>query len=111
MNEITSVKWYFPPTKNRKGQTRDDYDIKAVILLETNLINESLIITSDLHSHTQEVFTLLDDYVYLDKFIVICAGDMAGINTFGSNGDPTDYYEEMLTKCHELYFIQGNHDL
>ena len=111
MQEIISVEWKFPPSKNRKGQTRHEYDIKTVHLLATDLIKGPTIIISDLHCHTNKVFALLDEYVCLDKFTVICAGDMAGTSIFGSDGDPTIFYEDMLSKCGELYFSQGNHDL
>ena len=36
---------------------------------------------------------------------------MAGTGIYGSDGDPTVFYEDMLSKCGELYFSQGNHDL
>ena len=111
MQEITSVDWKFPPSKNRNGKTRHDYDTKTVHLLMTDLIKGPTIVMSDLHCHTEKVFALLDQYIHLDKFTVICAGDMAGTSTFGSDGDPTTFYEDMLSKCGELYFAQGNHDL
>jgi Icc-related predicted phosphoesterase len=111
MQEITYVTWKFPPSMNRKGKTRDIYDTKTVFLLNTDIIKGPTIIMSDLHCHTNVVFTLLDKYVCLDKFTVICAGDMAGTKIFGSDGDPTIFYEDILSKCGELYFAQGNHDL
>jgi Icc-related predicted phosphoesterase len=109
--EIKNVIWYFPPTKNRVGKSRKDFDTKSIILVTTDIVNGPTIVTSDLHSHTQSVFNKLDEYVQLDRFTVICAGDMAGAQIFGSDGDPTNYYEYMLSKCGELYFVQGNHDL
>ena len=111
MEEIGHYKWRFPPTKSRNGKIRNENDIKSVILLRSDLVNGPTIITSDLHSHTYKVFSLLDEYIHLDQFTIICAGDMSGAPVFGSDGDPTKYYEYMLERCGELYFSQGNHDM
>lgn len=108
--EIKKVTWYFPPSKNKNGETRRKYDEKMLILIETDIINSPCIITSDLHGHTQRVFNLMDKYINLDKFTVLCAGDMAGTWLYGTDGDPTEFYEYMLSKCQELFFVAGNHD-
>ena len=36
---------------------------------------------------------------------------MAGTLTMGTDGDPTDFYKQLLEKCKEFYFVQGNHDM
>lgn len=111
INEINKVRWHFPPTRSRGGNTRGEFDIKTVILATTDLLAGPTIITSDLHSHTKMVFNLLEKYVKLENFTVIAAGDMAGAQVFGSDGDPTEDYDFMIEKCGEFYFSQGNHDL
>lgn len=111
INEIDRVRWNFPPTKSRSGNTRGKHDLKTVILTTTDLLGGPTIITSDLHSHTKQVFYLLEKYLKLENFTVIAAGDMAGAQIFGSDGDPTEDYEYMIERCGEFYFSQGNHDL
>ena len=108
INEIIRTTLHFPPSKNRKGDVRKKYDEKIIILVKTDLVDEPCIITSDLHGHTQRVFNLLDSYFHLNKFTIICAGDMAGTWLYGTDGDPTEQYEFMLNKCGEFYFVQGN---
>lgn len=111
MNEVQKVRWRFPPTKTRSGNTRGEFDVKTVILATTDLLAGPTIITADLHSHTKQVFYLLEKYLKLEYFTVIAAGDMAGAQVFGSDGDPTEDYEFMIERCGEFYFSQGNHDL
>lgn len=108
--ELLTIKWCFPPSKNRKGLSRGSNDIKTVIVIETDLFSEPTIATSDLHSWTKHSFELLDEYFKLENFVVITAGDMAGEPVFGVDGNPTDYYIYMKERCKEFYFIQGNHD-
>lgn len=106
-----SVNWYFPPTKNRNGVARKDYDIKKVMIIETELFNEPVIAMSDIHSHTPELVVMLDEFVNLDQFVVLTAGDMAGEHIMGTDGIPTTEYEYLSRRAKEFYFVQGNHDL
>lgn len=66
---------------------------------------------SDMHSHTQEIIKYLKENIVLAKYYVITLGDMWGNYISGSDGDPTSYYQEILTNSAGLYIIQGNHDL
>jgi Icc-related predicted phosphoesterase len=111
MKEISINKWLYPPTVNRKGKSRDKWDTKDIIVVETDLVDHPTIFTSDLHTYPAIVFRQLNDYLHLDKFVVIAVGDMAGDAVFGSNGDPTESYKYMGEKAMEFYFVQGNHDL
>ncbi len=111
-NEIQHVVWNMPPSRNRNGFTRGEYDRKHIIVIESDMFGTTpTLITSDLHSCCNSVFKLLDMYFRLDKFLVITAGDMAGPPIFGYDGDPTEDYEFMLSKAKQFYFVQGNHDL
>lgn len=106
-----SAKWYFPPTVNRKGDAKYDYDIKNIMVIETELFDEPVIAMSDIHSHTPELVVMLDEFVNLDQFVVITAGDMAGEHIMGSDGIPTPEYQYINNRAKEFYFVQGNHDL
>jgi len=111
MKKIKSVSWHFPPTTNRRGIARRKHDIKHVLIVETELFAEPTVIMSDIHAQTPELVKLLDEYLHLDKFVMLTAGDMAGENIFGTDGDPTPEYEFLNSRCKEFYFVQGNHDL
>jgi hypothetical protein len=69
--------------------------------------------TSDLHSHSIELFRRLETVLDLSDFHVITAGDMSGklIKGPDSDSDTTPFYKEILPKVKSLYLIQGNHDL
>lgn len=111
MNELQSVSWHFPPCTNRHGVSRYKYDIKHVKIVETELFGEPTVIMSDIHSKTPELVKILNEYLHLDKFVVLTAGDMAGEDIFGTDGDPTPSYKYLNEICKEFYFVQGNHDL
>lgn len=104
--------WLFPPTRNRFGKARSEHDIKSLIFVESkDCFPEPTMICSDLHSHTLDVFKRLDNEIDLSLLNVICVGDMAGQGIYGSDGDPTEYYQFLFQKVKSLYIIQGNHDL
>lgn len=108
--ETTNMK--YPPTKNRAGRTRGAHDIKTLIRIKTDLVKVPTLITSDLHSHTEAVFNDLQARgIDLSQYMIITAGDMAGDLIYGSDGDPTEYYAMINSKCDKFYIIQGNHDL
>lgn len=109
--EITDVKdLKYPPTRNRRGQTRYPNDIKTVIWIKTNIVKVPTLVTSDLHSHSEAVFNDLEKLVKLSDYQIITLGDMAGDMIYGSDGDPTPTYQR-LNKQNNLYIVQGNHDL
>jgi Icc-related predicted phosphoesterase len=110
MNIKESAKWYFPPTTNRKGTAKREYDSKTVMIIESNLFDHPLIAMSDMHSQTPELLVMLDEFVNLDKFVVLTAGDMSGAHIRGSDGTPTLDYEFLAQRSREFYFVQGNHD-
>jgi predicted phosphodiesterase len=73
---------------------------------------QRIILTSDLHTKGLEVFKLLNDQGYLKDTVVLCAGDMCGDGTKGTNMDAMPLYKFILsTNVSYLYFVQGNHDL
>ena len=112
MKILKHIVWNMPASTNRKGFSRSAHDQKHVIVVETDIFGDvPTIITSDLHAWCGSVFKLLDEYISLEHFLVITAGDMAGPPIFGYDGDPTEEYEFMLEKANEFYFVQGNHDL
>ena len=111
MDIISTHRWRYPPTVNRHGNSKSKCDIKEIIEIQSPLFDHPTIITSDLHTYAPEVFRQLNEFVYLDKFIVLAAGDMAGIAKFGSDGDPTESYKYMAARAKEFHFVQGNHDL
>jgi Icc-related predicted phosphoesterase len=126
--------WYFPPTTNKRGESRDPYDTKSIVVMETELFSEPTIAMSDIHSHTPELLPMLEKFVNLNEFVVLTMGDMAGpkisncvgnfgsekfnfkqtlsgLHVFGADGDPTKEYEFLAERTKEFYFVQGNHDL
>lgn len=101
----------YPPTVNRSGKTRSTNDIKSIITVKTNLVNVPTLIASDLHSHTEKVLNDLEsNNIDISKYLVLTLGDMAGDGVFGSDGDPTEFYERIVTTS-KLHLVQGNHDL
>ena len=111
INEIKKVDWYFKPTRNKHGKARRLFDIKTVSVCENTLFRQPTMLISDLHSHTENVINLLDQYFNLNEFTILTCGDMAGESIFGSDGIPYPYYQQLHEKCKEFYFVQGNHDL
>lgn len=112
MNDIIeNVTWSFPPTYNRNGRSRAPYDTISIIKIHSDLFTEPTIVMSDIHGNTNELIHMLNEYVNLSKFIVITAGDMAGQHLYGSDGDPSDYYEFLKNQSLQFYYVQGNHDL
>ena len=104
----------FRPTTNKYGQSKFPYDSKELIYIDTNLFNIPVIITSDLHSHSIELFERLrETNIDLTKYIIIMVGDMAGNYIRGSDGNPTEFYNYLLEeiKVKDIIIIQGNHDL
>lgn len=111
MNVKQSTNWYFPPTTNRKGDAKNQYDIKTVMIIESDLFDEPVIAMSDIHGQTPELVVILDEFVNLNQFVVLTAGDMSGDNTRGTDGIPTPEYQFLADRAKEFYFVQGNHDL
>ena len=111
MDNYELKKILLPPTRNKRGETRGENDVKEIIYFENNLFEENVIFMSDMHSHTMEVFEYLDKNLILKDYIIICTGDMWGNYIFGNDGDPTEYYKWMNERARALYIIQGNHDL
>tara|TARA_A100001015_G_scaffold293265_1_gene369652 strand:- start:545 stop:1258 length:714 start_codon:yes stop_codon:yes gene_type:complete len=105
--------WKFKPTTNKWGYSKYKNDVKEILKIDTDIFNTKCIITSDLHSHSIELFERLNDKINLKNYIVIIAGDMAGNYIRGSDGNPTEFYNLLLKKYHvkDLIIIQGNHDL
>ena len=104
--------WFYPPTTNKSGiATRGPFDIKEFILIYSDLFILPTLIMSDLHSHSFQIANSLNDCLNLDKFVVLCAGDMTGEGIFGSDGNPFDTYKLFAEQAKEFYFVQGNHDL
>ena len=104
----------FRPTTNKYGQSKFPYDSKELLYINTNLFNIPVIITSDLHSHSIELFERLrETNIDLTKYIIIMVGDMAGNYIRGSDGNPTEFYNYLLEeiKVKDIIIIQGNHDL
>lgn len=102
---------YYPPTKNRAGNTKAPFDTKEVIKIKTSLVNTPTIITSDLHSHSFKVFEHLENELDLLLYDIYTVGDMSGEMIYGSDGDSTPLYRRIQSLCNHLYIIQGNHDL
>jgi Icc-related predicted phosphoesterase len=111
MRIISNVDWQFPPTLNRKGYSRDQHDIKTVLVVESDLYNHPTIAMSDIHSHTAAVIERLKRSIDLSKCTVITAGDMAGQMVFGSDGDPTADLLYLNSLSDAFYFVHGNHDV
>ena len=111
MEIMEKYKWHFPPTTNKQGISHYKHDIKDVIITNTTLFRDPTIIMSDIHGNTPKLVKILDEHINLGEFIVLTAGDMAGENIFGSDGNPTPEYEFLNEKSKEFYFVQGNHDL
>ena len=112
-NVIKEEVWKFPPTLNRYGKSRFPHDIKNIIYIDSEEFPHQVIMTSDLHSHSIELFRRLEKVIPLGDFHVITAGDMSGKLIMGpdSDSDTTPFYQEILPKVKSLYLIQGNHDL
>jgi predicted phosphodiesterase len=108
-----SLSLYLRPTKRRDGTTKAANDKIELMWIDSNLFEEPCLITSDLHSHSREVFDELVSVQGIDlkSLNVITLGDMAGDYVYGSDGDPTELYEYLHSNCKSFYFVQGNHDL
>lgn len=116
MEEIRDkrVTWQFPATRSaRTGKTRAPHDYKHVVCYNTTLFSEKVIVTSDLHSHSEAVLDKLlnNTNIDLSEYHMITLGDMAGDNVFGSDGNPTPFYADLQKRVKSLVVIQGNHDL
>lgn len=112
MEILNSKKWYFPPTLNKHGVVHGGtFDHKTVYIANTTLFDAPVIAMSDIHSQTEELFSMLDELVDLSQFVVLTAGDMAGKGTLGTDGVPTNDYIFMNNRAKKFYFVQGNHDL
>ena len=107
--------WKFRPTLSKSGQAKYKNDLKHIVRATSNIFGVPVIIMSDLHSHSFELFERMVDKSTVDftKYYVIAVGDMAGDYVRGSDGNPTDFYNYLLTdlKVKGLYVVQGNHDL
>lgn len=113
VTEVKAEKLYLRPTKRRDGSTKAPNDQIDVIWIETDLFPKNYLITSDLHSHSSEVFReLVENHdVDLSSMNVITLGDMAGDYLYGTDADPTDLLEYLCEESKTFYCIQGNHDL
>jgi hypothetical protein len=110
---IKEETWKFPPTLNRHGFSKFPHDLKTIMYIESDDFPHKVIMTSDLHSHSIELFRRLEKVINLGDFHVITAGDMSGTLVMGpdSDSDTTPFYKEILPKVKSLYLVQGNHDL
>ena len=111
INIINRETLYYPPTKNRAGNTKAPFDTKEIISIQTDLVKTPTIFTSDLHSHSYRVFEHLDSILDLSIYDIYTVGDMSGEMIYGSDGDSTPLYQMIKSKCNHLYVTQGNHDL
>lgn len=104
------VNWHFPPAQ-RKGNNKNNHDIKEIFVIKSDLFIEPVIAMSDIHSHAPRLIIMLDNYLYLNKFVILTTGDMAGNFMMECDGDPTQSYIFLNRVAKEFYFVQGNHDL
>jgi len=115
MKVIKQLNWLFPPRVRKCGTPIEAHDTKELIIIQSDYFSslgkQPVIAMSDIHAQTQEVINKLDQKFLLSKFVILTAGDMAGTLTMGTDGDPTDFYKQLLEKCKEFYFVQGNHDM
>ena len=87
---------------------------KHIIYASSNIFSEHTLLTSDLHSHSFELFERLrKTNLDLTKYNVIVVGDMAGNYIRGADGNPSEFYNYLLQiiGVKNLFIIQGNHDL
>jgi predicted MPP superfamily phosphohydrolase len=71
-----------------------------------------LIIMSDMHTATSDVFDDMIKKKIIDKnTIVITTGDMSGNGKMGGDSDPYDDYVKIQQNAKCFYFVQGNHDI
>ena len=113
-NIINKNKWKFRPTLNKSGQAKYPYDSKEILKINSNIFSQPIILTSDLHSHSFELFERLrDTNIDFTQYIIIMVGDMAGDYIRGSDGNPTKFYDYLLEefKVKDIIVVQGNHDL
>ena len=110
MEIIVETNWRFPPTLNRKGESRKPYDLKTVLVVQSDLFDSPTIAMSDIHSHTAAVTEKLKSFVDLAQCTVITAGDMAGAMVYGSDADPTEDLLRINSLAKEFYYVHGNHD-
>ena len=105
--EIRTETWKFRPTLSKGGNTKYKNELKDIVGATLNIFGVPVIIMSDLHSHSFELFE--KDTVDFTKYYVIAVGDYVR----GSDGNPTDFYNYLLTELNVkgLYVVQGNHDL
>lgn len=110
MNIIKEEKWIFPPRVRKDGTPIERHDTKELIIIQSDHFPLPVIAMSDIHAQTQLVIDKLDEKFYLEQFLVLTCGDMAGSLTMATDGDPTDFYWQFLQKSLGFYFVQGNHD-
>ena len=80
------------PTTNKYGEAKYKYDTKYIIKATSNIFDDNVIITSDLHSHSFELFSrLAETNIDLTKYIIIMVGDMAGNYVRGSDGNQPSF--------------------
>jgi len=108
----------FPSDYSKSGRLKFPHKniTITILLVHTNILSTPLIVTSDLHHRTLEIFEQLDTSIDLSKHVVITAGDVAGKSKDGrgirgSDGDPLEAYRFIIDRSKEFYFVQGNHDL
>lgn len=110
MKVIKQLYWYFSPTNSKGKEPKYKYGRIEIIVAETSLFEQPTIAMSDIHSQTPELVVILDEFVNLNKFVVLACGDMAGGFVRGTDGAPTPEYEFLNDRSLEFYFVQGNHD-
>ena len=59
INILENDTWKFRPTTNKYGEAKYKYDTKYIIKATSNIFDDNVIITSDLHSHSFELFSRL----------------------------------------------------
>jgi Icc-related predicted phosphoesterase len=111
MEVISEDNWTYAPLLSSSGKIRTKPEIKTVLEIKTNLVRELVLITSDLHEYTLQVFKDFHSNYTLDNYHVICAGDMSGKGKRGSDDNPITAYEFISENAKSFYFVQGNHDL
>ncbi len=113
---ITFQDLVYPPDYSSKGKLKRNNVVIRAEWYQTNAFSVPVIMTSDLHHRTMNVFQRLMSILDISKYVVITAGDMAGKSSGvhgirGSDNDPTEAYQFILKHAKLFYFIQGNHDL
>ena len=76
----------------------------------SNLFNEPVIVTSDLHKDALQVFEHLALNLSTHDWHVVTCGDMAGTAQWGEDATPLQVLEFIQENYRSLHFVLGNHD-